>query len=171
VINKVKYIFEEVYRKFSAYEIYELNLDNAKIKQYVDSFIYQLKKKYNGSIDDEFLLQFIVFQFSQFENAKTRLGTGKVYVNWILGRRALERWENKSKNWLYWNQLFIRKHNIRLRKDKVEVDKDSLRVTNSLERKRFYNTERGVLHCQELDLFDQFSKECILCKFKHICKD
>jgi hypothetical protein len=170
MINQVKYIFEEVYQKFSGYKLYKLNIEGEIIKKQINSFITLLQQKYRGSIDNHFILHFIVFQFRNYENAKTRLGKGKVYVNWILGKKALKRWENKPENWFYWNNQFIKKYNISISAEGNEANIDSVKFTRSLERNRFKNTEMGLIHCQELDLFDKYCRECIRCTFNNICK-
>lgn len=169
MINKIKYIFEEVYKKFSGFQLYEMNLENELTKKHILSFHSLLQEKYRGSIDEDFLLNFIVFQFRIYENANTRLGRGKVYVNWILGKKALQRWEKKPENWLYWNNIFIKKHSIKIKMPKVEENLPSIKFTEHIERKRFYNQERGLIHCRELDLFNRYSRECLKCIFKQIC--
>jgi len=171
MIDKIKHIFEVVYGEFSGNRLYELKLGNEMNKKHMRSFHSLLQKEYAGSIDEEFLLNFIVFQFRNYENTRTRLGKRKVHIQWILGKKALERWKEKPENWLYFNNRFIKKHNIKIEVSKKEKDLSSEKFTKSKERRRFLNQERGYIHCMELDLFERYSKECVICMFKTICSN
>lgn len=164
----IKEIYEHIYSYYSGQRIYELKLTE-KVSKIIDSFNKELKKHYFGSVDEEFLFNFTVYQFRYYEDKQTRFGKGRVQLNWILGKKAIERWQNKPKKWLYFNDLFVSRYNIPAIHKKVKNDIKKTTYVNSIERKRFFNTEMGLVHCTQLKLFDRFSKECLICKHKEIC--
>ena len=168
-LDQIKEIYEEVYRKFSNEKMFELNMENDRTRKYLLNFYNVFNKQYGESVDENLILNFIVLQFRCYEHAKTRFGKNHIYLNWILGKKALSRWERKKDSWLYWNDEFIKRYNIDRPKQICVNNEEGKNFFNNIERRRFYNTERGLLHCVELDLFDRYNKKCIHCRFKDIC--
>jgi len=168
MITSLIKIYEDVYGSFSGNKNYELVLTPQNSK-YLQSFNNSFIDLYNGSIDEEFIFEFIVYQFRYYEDKKTRLGKGKVYLNWILGSKAIDRWREKPDSWLYFNSQFVEKYNLQRPTKEIEEDKDKVDFYNKTERKRFFNTELGFLHCSENNLYEKYSKECIICRFKEMC--
>ena len=165
----IKKIYEHIYGYYSGNRNFELVL-NEQNSKYLDSFIHIFERVYLGSIDEEYILNYIVFQLRFYEDKNTRLGKGKVYVNWVFGKKAIDRWLNKPEKWLYFNEQFLKRYNIPPAQENEEIQKEKREFYKKQERKRFFGTEMGLIHCSQLELFDKFSKECLICKYKKICE-
>lgn len=133
----------------------------------LESFRKALEKFYDiESLDKWFYWNYFLFQFTYWSGKKTRF-EGAIPLNWILGKKAVEKWRLKPENWNYWCFEFLKKRQLEL---PISFDKFNLREIESIDRKRYYNQEQGFLLCQELDLYDSKHKDCILCKFRKKCQ-
>lgn len=147
------------------YSIY-LNEKNYKL---IDNFLIKINKEYSKSFGEQDLFNYLIFNFEYYTSLKTRFGKNEVKLNWLTGGKSIYRWKNRSDNWLFFNDKFIKKYNIQ-KIDKRGVDIEVKNFYKKLERRRFFNKEIGLLHCTELNLYDKYSRECLICNFKEICK-
>jgi tRNA uridine 5-carbamoylmethylation protein Kti12 len=164
----VKY-YEIIYGHSSGYREYEFNIK--KNRKFFENLLKRLYKKYGASLGDQLIWDYLTFQVMVYSDLKTKFGKGKFPVSVIVGEKAIKRWDNKSDGWLHECNLFRKKLGIiRPVKEINTLKSISHKKYKERERKRFYNTDRGLLHCFELKLFENFSKECINCKNRGDCK-
>jgi hypothetical protein len=169
MINLVKSTYEHIYSNVSGFPDYEIQL-NKKNKTTLDNFTKRLENEFKGAIDKQFLQTFILFQFLYYDDKKTRLGKGRVYLNWILGEKAIERWKNKHERWFYFVEEYRKSLDIPNIVEKQAIDSEKVSLHRQRERKRFWGSEMGFLHCYEFELYEKYSSECLSCKFKNNCK-
>lgn len=169
MLTLIKQTYENIYSIVSGFQDYEVKL-NPTNKKILNSFVKRLENEFKGGIDEQFLQTFILYQFLYYDSKKTRLGKGKVYLNWILGEKAIERYKNKNENWFYFVEEYRKYLGISSIAEKEVIDQEKVSLHKQRERKRFFGSERGWLHCQENELFEKYSSECLSCKFKHNCK-
>lgn len=111
------------------------------------------------------LYEYVCFQFFRVHEQDTQMG--KVQFNWVFGKKALKYFHDRSDAQVYYMRLFRQKYNIKNIFEKpVVLD---TRSYNDYERGRFYNTEKGFLHCQSMRLYNESNDYCVNCKFKNIC--
>lgn len=120
-----------------------------------------------GNRGEEWIFNFLLFQFSRYDGKKTRFGENVVQLNWVLGAKALEAWTDSDFKYYHASQL-AKKYDIHIPRKKIR--QDSKQYYES-QRRLFYETERGLLHCTELYLYDQTSKFCKLCMYKSDCSN
>jgi len=131
------------------------------MKVFVDSL--------SPSHGEDWLFNYFCFQFHRYTDKKTRFGQGVIYLNWVIGQKAILKFKEASSEELYYMEQFKSSFNlvnILLKPQSIENGKDY----KDRERRRFYNTTRGLLHCKENSLYSQKNKNCITCKNKTDCK-
>lgn len=161
-----KYI-KEAYEYFLQRTMSQPNLDVSKIKidkRYIDYFI----KHAPENATREWVFDFMLFQFSRYY--KTKIYTkndGFIPFRAVTGKKAFEIWNNKTEEQLYYVTKF--KLSLGLQKE-VDYKKKATNEYKDEIRKRFFNTERGLLFCKEHLLErEKGNKYCLKCKFKSIC--
>ena len=129
----------------------EYNFSNSRIKKSLNKFLTTIPK----GVGEDWFFNYTIFQFAYYSNLKTHCS--RVYLNWVYGPKALERWENRTEQQLFYSNQFKLQFKLSL----------PLKTLNSrsyfiLERSRFQKKERQLLHCNELSLFsdDQICKSC-----------
>jgi hypothetical protein len=166
VIDEFLKYYEGIYRNAT-----NMNIDvfrNPKNRKLVSNLLERLNNLY-PSIDGKFLFDFIILQFNHYENFILARGKNRLQLSWLVGDKAIERWKNKSENWNYFNREFCKKYRIKAPEKKYQVNEEGRKEFRSRERKRFYNTERGLIHCMELELFESLNSQCLECNYKNIC--
>jgi hypothetical protein len=168
VLELVKSTYENIYSVVSGFNDCQVKLNQTN-KKVLDSFIKRLENEFKGAIDEQFLQTFILFQFLYYDSKKTRLGKGRVYLNWILGEKAIERWKNKHENWFYFVEQYRKSLDIPNVPEKHVIDTEKVSLHRQRERKRFWGSYEGFLHCLTEELHEKYSSECLSCKFKNNC--
>jgi hypothetical protein len=168
--NDIIDIYELFYSKVSGNVSFDFKPNKQQNKQ-IDNFLELLDNKYKLIVlDDIFLIQYFAYQFWKRHNQETRFGCGKIMLNWVIGKKAIEIWDNKKDNWLWCVGQFLNNYNIKINK-KQSIDIVTLRINEENEKKLFYNTDTGFLSClKNTTLYNNKSKYCILCKYKESCK-
>lgn len=120
-----------------------------------------------GERSQEDLYEFICFQFSRVHKQDTEIG--KIQLNWIFGKKALTYWKGRDETQIYFMRVFKQKYKVKnTLKPKVSINTGSY---HNNERLRFFNKNRGYLHCQEIgNSFRESNSICLKCKFNNICK-
>lgn len=155
--------FNIIYQKSTGKLNYTIRCEDKNVKL-VENWINRL----SYCIDEYFIWDYIVYQFEYYKDKKTRFGTGVVQLNWITGKKALDRWNNKNKNWKYFNTQYENKLNIKKPLSGFVNNKEGRLEFERREKKRFFNEERGFLHCREL-IFE-VNELCNDCKYIKICQ-
>lgn len=155
--DSLKKIFNEVYLKVSGVEY---NFGNKSVEKTLDNFI----KKLPNNLDEDFLWNFTLFQFSYYDGMETRFD--RIYVNWIYGYKALARWKVRTIQQSYYADEFRKKFGIVREQAPMEISS-----WKSLERGRFTDLNLRLYHCGVESLWDENCKECKECDNFNICKE
>lgn len=114
------------------------------------------------------LYDFVCFQFSRLHDQEIKLSC--IQLNWVFGKKALSYYNKRNEQQIYFMRLFKMKFKIKNILDKSA--KIYYGEYYKKERERFFNTNRGYIHCQEMGiLYSHKSPECFRCKFKKYCKN
>lgn len=144
------------------------NKDTLISDKQIESFLSILEKEYGESIGEEWLFTYLLFQFSKYCEADTKLKT--IQTSWIFSKKALEKYRGRHEESYYFCQLFKEKYNIK--KDRVIKQEENFSRSEEYkeqERNRFKNSEGQILHCYEALLFDETSKTCSFCSNRNYC--
>lgn len=164
--ENIKYQFSYFYKKILGREYIYTDRD----EKLLNNFSKLLYKRYQESIGESWLFDFILFQMNKFCLANTKMS---LQLNWIFGKKALESWKERNTEHLeYFTDQFRERFNIK-RSDIVEVNfkEPILEEYFSRERNRFKNKYRKYLHCRDLKLFNEKSVDCRFCKMKKNCSN
>jgi hypothetical protein len=157
--------YQELYRKTSKNTVFVFKPEQ-KQRTAIENFL----KLVPSTADEEWIREFLIFQFSRYADQDTRLGKGRIQLNWVIGKKALEKWNSRTSGQLYHTNKFRASHKIQISKKKVEkIPANNFYLNN--ERRRFYGKERGLIHCAELELFEKENEVCKACKNYKICKN
>jgi hypothetical protein len=162
VKRKVKKLYTEFFNKTSDVKV-DITFSE-KDEKMIDNFIKLLP----DYVDEDWLFDFMLFGFGRYADKETHCGKGNVQLNWVIGKKAIEAYNNKTEQQLYHISKFKIEKGINKRRKQVIPLSDLYLNT---ERSRFLNTERGFLHCKENLLSYETNKVCLKCKFKKICKN
>lgn len=172
---------------FLAFEFFNVSLSNDKNfifkphsreRKLIENFTNFLIGEYHGSIGEEWLYRYFVFQYEYWRTKKTRLGsTGLAQIAWIIGKDAYSRWEKRQTYFWYFCQQNFLKFNsaVNFTNFSYYINKHEKKKINQniedIERKRYLNTQQGLIHCLSYtNLFNPNSEFCIKCNNSVICK-
>lgn len=153
------YFFRKVFKKRISF--------SEKDEKIIQSFESLLKKQYKGGIGEEWIFNYLTFQFNKYSTAKTKMS---LQINWVYGSKGLQNWKERNiEHHKYFDTQFKEKHNIK-RKDLIKEEQILIsKEYKKRERNRFKDQNRKLLHCIELELYEEKNSDCIFCKFKTIC--
>lgn len=158
--NHYTYFFKKVFNK-------DFNFSEKDLKQ-IESFRAILDEEYGDSVGEEWLFDYLLFQFSKYFDAQTKLKT--IQVSWILSKKALEKYRARHDESDYFSERFRQRLNInKSRLIEVQREKPLSEEYKEGERNRFEDRNRQLLHCYEANLFDEKSKTCSFCKNMDYC--
>lgn len=160
----LKYQFEYFFRKLfqkrktlSEKDLFQIN-----------KFSYLLEKEYGDSIDEEWVYNYLLYQFSKYFEANTSFTTFQ--VSWVYSQSALKKYRERHPESDYFSNKFATEHNLNRR---FEKESESTRLSEEYkeeQRKIFKkDLDRQLLHCIENLLFDEASNTCSFCKNRQIC--
>ena len=175
----VHYLYQLFYQKMYGNDDYVFNPSEQALKQ-INKFLVLLNERYKlETIGVNFLITYFVFQFDYWNKCEIKEKTNwsnRIQLTGIIGDKAFVRWNTRDINfdWTMYQSEFLRKYKIITREIKDFFKEEKTLITNiaeELEKKRFYQTDRGFLNCiQTTTLYNHHSKLCILCKSKVDCK-
>lgn len=159
-------LYKDIYRKVNG----KLpKISDTQIKS-IEKFYIQVGKELN--VSENWWFEYLCYQFEYFCEKDTRFGKGKILPNWIFGKEAYKRWENRDDRfWMYWVDMFVTKYEINRPKNFTRVSYSDIVSFKERERRRFFNTEKGLAHCLENYLYDAKGETCRICKFKKNCDE
>ena len=143
----------------------------------IDNFITLLSKEYRlRSIGRHFLLDYFAYQYLRwFEKNDTQFGK-TVMLNWLIGRKAFERWNLKSEGWSFIvRQKILIPYSIHLETifPVRHTKHDALAIFSNEEniKERFKADSQRIGYCVEnTTLFNKRSKWCVTCSDRLACK-
>lgn len=164
-------LYLELYVKVSMNENYVLNYSASQ-----ETMIYNFIDYFGAmKITKDFLRAYFEFQFNytyKFE----KFGKGKVMLNWVIGKKAIERWKDRDKFKFKYHILYgIKKHINISNKNPASIgwlDKLAKGLPHEDDqRAKHLNTNKGVLWCySNTTMYNHRSDYCVMCKFSDICK-
>lgn len=168
--QKFKRLFEfyyyKLYRKFPYY-----NTEQNKIK--VDNFLKQLSQKVDlSSIGNNWLIDYFSWSFSARSQQKTKR---EISFNWIVGKKMLDQWFQKTEEHSWQYQQFLKEYSInieQLKSDLVESEKLSSKLDPLEEKEKGrLGGEPQLYNClQFTTLYNSRSIICLTCSNKILCK-
>ena len=163
--EKIGKLYEFFYVLVSGNRFYEFNPTEVQ-KKTIQNFIVMLPI----GVGDEWLFEYFCFSFAKRETQKTRFGKGKVMLNWVVGKKSLRTYMEATEEEKYWGEEFRLRHKLTnplFTYTKIIPSSDY----KNKERLRFYNTDAGLLHCLEMNLFEENNKNCLFCINRKFCKN
>lgn len=167
--NLICRYFQYLYGKVLHFNDYCFDPSENQKKQ-INNFIDYLDKQVGlQSIGEEWIFNYLVFSFKQRSEQKTRFNGKFLPLNLIIGKKAFQLYEKRGKSWLYWNDQFMKGHNISfdgetaLNELKTKDFKDELR-------KQYYKDVHPLHLCLWTVEYSKKSKYCLQCKDKKSCK-
>lgn len=176
-------LYEEMFRQCTLNSSFVMSRHKNHIK-IIASFVKWLKDTYEPhQITPRMMIQYFEFQFSRYGGTKSKNhGKNKIMVSWVLGKKAIEAWENRdiTKKWYIKYKL---NHEVVLRLRKKYMSKEEqehnkqqrntfLQINDYEEenKQRFYNTIEGFSYCTNMTtMYHQQSKWCQGCEFAEDC--
>jgi hypothetical protein len=177
----VKRLYQYMYQLCANYDDYEFTPTDKECVM-MKNFLRTLDAKYQLiSISHGFLVRYFLFQFNYWHKLKTRF-EGRVMLGWVIGPKALNRWferDDRGKadyltNVYFTNKKGVSYNNILALFQEKSSNFNKIIELNEIEereKKRFYNTDRGLLNCMETTfLYNGKSILCLQCIHKSDCK-
>lgn len=146
----IKQVFNEIHTQVFGFEYVYFN---ERAEKCLTNFVKIMPR----SANELWLRNYIVFQLHHYSKK------GSVYLNWVFGPKALERWNSRTDSSIYYTEKWKVENNIV--RDFKKLDTTEYKKQ---ERQRF-DSNRKLFHCLELALFEEV--ECVGCEFFNICKN
>jgi hypothetical protein len=177
VVDKFKYHYKAV----TGDESFRLNMTTTRLTMTLN-FIDYMKKMTNSPIlGEDYLKSFMEFQFNHWFQHEGKFGKGtSIQLEWIIGKKALKRWFDRSEKYKRATDIIVRKN----LKKKVVFKLDGVRnegwsktmlevrEVEEFEKEMFFNTAKGFVNCTlNTTLYHHKSKFCMECKYKDKCKE
>lgn len=174
--SMIHYLYQLFYRKF--YGNYKYNFEPTEnMEKHIVKFLELMDKKYLlESIGINFLLNYFIFQFDYWSKLTIKTYAERIQLNFIIGKAAVDRWKKRDIKFDYkiLRSDIIQKYNININEIIQffkEEELNQLNKSEELNKKRFYNTNKGFLIClTTTTLYYHKSSLCLTCKFKDECK-
>lgn len=181
----IKELQTHFFRQVSGYANYKYNPRMTDLKMIV-RFVNWGRNNYKGQFGADFLIKYFEFQYSYYSGLKTRFGKGVVMINWIIGDKAIKRYETRdiknnryAKFFLNKNSSeYFKKQSLNLserRQEKLKIKEKYVLEVHPIEeqfKQSFFNTEKGfVFCCTTTTLFNLKSDLCKKCDFAKQCKE
>ena len=162
-------LYEYFFIKVSGYRNFTFKPKNNDLKT-IENFITTIDKEYNlNTLGYNFWFDYFTYAFQQRADQKTRFGKGDIKFNWVIGKKQLEYWKNRGDSYKYFNDLFCEKYGIKRKEE--QQDKKQLQEFREREKRRYFNTDEGLINCMELGLkFNVKSINCLKCNYRIHCK-
>lgn len=172
----IHYLYTYFYSKIYNNSNYKFE-PSSKSLESISKFLNLLDAKYKlECIGIHFLSMYFLFQFDYWSKLDIKAFNNKIQLNFIIGKKAFERYINRDSNFDYQIYESHLLNVISLNEIKNFFIEDTylnkLNKFEEIEKNRFYNTDKGFLNCiQHTTLYYHISSHCIACKFKINCKD
>ena len=108
MLDKIIKTYSYLYSKVNNQKDYTLVPSKLQVKQ-INNFIELV-----GERTDNWIFDFLLFQFNRYIDLETRFGKGIIPINWVIGKSAFNKWQKTTKEQLYYVDLFRKKYNLNL---------------------------------------------------------
>lgn len=160
MFDKVVKIYEYMFAEVSGRKNFEFNPNTQQTKM-INNFI----KKKESQIGNNWLFRFFLFQFNRYRNQKTRFGRGVVQLGWIVGSKAIEKWDNRTEE----QEFVVSEFRMIYELKNPLLPKTKLRLSEN-----YFDIKRktgDLIQCLELDLYKEKNVVCRICKENKTCKN
>jgi len=168
-----------------AYEIFYSRVNNfrnyifhptPRQRKIIGNFVKVLESEYaKGSVGSDYMFKFFAFQFNYWHDKNTRFGAGKIMLEWVIGKTAVQRWKDRHEKAVYHslrNMALMYGVNPAIDEDLSETNYLRISPGEEQEKNRQYSTDGGLLLCLlGTTLYNHRSKLCIGCKNKVNCRE
>ena len=182
LFSKFLTTYEQQYSKIKNYQ-FTVRL-NKNDEAMMDNFITDLLIRLNQSnIGNDFISSYVESQFAYWLSLDTKLGAKTIPLNWVFGKKALDRWfqtsysANKFKTKIKLKNVGIKSIKSKNKED-LNTSKNILLKTfvelsevEEAMKSKALNKEYGFLNCvQTTTMFNHKSPNCLVCDFQIKCK-
>lgn len=177
---KLRFVAIELYQQFisSFYSLEEYSIkDRVKANQVIVNFLIEIHKRINlNSIGPRFIFYYLIFQFDYWNSKDVSFGD-KVNIVRIFGKKSIERYFNRSKDYSWYNaelslnslgikQSFLNEYDQVTVVDRVKIDEKEEK-----RKEQYFGTKSHLVNCMDnTTLFNHRSIHCAICTHKTICK-
>lgn len=175
MVEFIREAYEVFTRRIFNQSSFKFIPNDRELKQ-IENFIKLLEDRYDkNSIGKTFLFNFIAFNYDYYSTLDYKAGN-KIPLNWIIGKKALSRWVNRTEDDLYHATKYATDNKIHLGLIKCSTERKSnnvasIRIAEENEKKRFHNKPLGMVNCLDsTTLYNHRSPLCISCKYRSDCK-
>ncbi len=168
--EKIGRLYEYYYQKISDNSNFKFTPTEREEKS-ISNFVTYINYYYVTHIGNNFLFDYLAFQFSYWSNKKTREPDGLPKIEWVIGPKALKRWHKRNKTYYRYfaNKDVLNPNKITLQEFLKKQNNFKI-LGDDRERKRLHNTKRGWINClNKTQLYQEESKYCKICIFKEKC--
>lgn len=176
LIDFVIEAYEVFSRKIHKIPQFVFEPSQRELKQ-IENFIALLEKKYDkNSIGRIFLFNFMALSYDHYSTLDHQ-AKKRIPLNWIVGKKALDRWVKRVEDDLYHSQKYVAENGIHIGligagTERRSDDVTSIKKHEEEEKLRFYNKPRGMVNCIETTtLYNHRSLNCISCIYRKECKN
>lgn len=166
------------------YDCSELKLSRSPTNnKSVETFFELLKKEFEGTVGQEFLYLYFLFQFNYWDKLELKGNnnySGRIQLSFIIGKKAFERYKkrNSEYDWQLDSVAIIKKYGL-IKSDLIEQlsTKHKIAVKKGIDTEApfklaNFNTVEGYNTCMDYStLFNHKSNICVLCVYKQKCKE
>lgn len=163
------YLYNKIYKKS-----FKLDLSVNNQRKQLDNFIAMLGQYYDlHSIGPNFLIDYFCYSFSQWTDRVTQRD---ISLSWIVGKKAVLNFVNRTSGQQYYATKFLSKYNINIDKlrDKFEEDnvkQNKIDIVEESEKKRFTGEARLFNCISHTTLYNSASFHCVTCPMRNVCKN
>lgn len=165
----IKSLFEYFYHKL--YKVY-YKLDLTVHSKLIDNFTKRIGEMYPiNAVGNNFLIHYFAHAFNYYSNLTTKR---KITLNWIIGKKMIDRWFNRASTTEYFVNRFIKEYNVdvdflkRLLAGEQEIEE--LSKSEEIEKIR-HTGEARLYHCLTFTtLYNHKSVNCLTCYNRSACK-
>ncbi len=171
VVKLFKYYYSEIFNATG----YRFKITDSKEKT-IENFIAGIKEYTKSTeLQNDYMEKYFEFQFNHWYKYSSQSEVKSVQIEWIVGKKALERWKNTDKEIA---AFVVRKNlktdvNFTSKLEKENWDNILLNI-NPIEEKdkqRFFGTVKGYNYCLALTtLYNHKSPLCMQCFKSKECK-
>lgn len=158
LIGLYEHFYSKVYH--CEYQYKHSHNHDVTIQKFLDSL--------DVSYGEQWIFDYIAFQFKYWIEKKYK--KVPIYPNLIFGKAAMERFEDRNENWIYFTDEFVRLYQIGLdnsyKKDLLQIS-----ISEEKEKLRFEGMERLANCVVSTTMYNRRSKTCVLCNFSRRCKE
>lgn len=144
-----------------------------KANESVQKFLEILNNRYNlESVGPKFLSMYYSFHYKRLDGMvikrfSSKDVSGRFQIYDFIGAKSFNYWLKRDKNFDY-----LLDQSVPVKQPFQFTGEIKIIKSEEIEKKRFFNSDRGVLNCiEKTTLYNHKSSNCTLCSFKTNCKE